>query len=351
MVTKTGIKDKGNNRRKKEVKKHGYFLLLSYGIALMVTLLLSFILPKVYKSTATIFKPTESETSLEWLKASSATKGFASSLSSNIDLFLSILRSRSMQDKTIKKFDLLEVYHLKNMEEAREELSRCAKIGISKEKMITITVCDRDPVRAAAVANFYIENLDKTIQTLNVGAAKRNRLFIEERLGRTADSLNKAEGELKDFQIKKKIAASKDVSRMSEIAGELEGKLINAKLELEILKEYAASRHPEVLKLKNRINEIQKALVRLPPTEEKLFKLLRKIRSQETVYSFLTNQLEQAKIAEAKDTPVVQVLDYAIVSDKPYRPNLKLNLGIVSLVMLSLGALFFFFDALRYLGT
>ena len=351
MATKTGIKDKGNNKRKKALKKHSYFLLVSYGIALTVTLLLSFILPKVYKSTATIFRPSESETSLEWLKASSATKGFASTLSTNIDLFLSILRSRSMQDKIIEKFDLLEVYHLKNMEEAREELSCCAKIGISKEKMITITVCDRGPVRAAAIANFYIENLDKMIQTLNIGAAKRNRLFIEERLKQTIKSLNKAEGELKDFQIKKKTVVSKDSSRMSEIAGELEGKLINAKLDLEILKEYAAGRHPEVLKLKNRINEIQKALVRLPPTEEKLSKLLRKIRSQETVYSFLTNQLEQAKIAEAKDTPVVQVLDYAIVSDNPYRPNLKLNLGIVSLVMLSLGALFFFFDALRYLGT
>ena len=156
---------------------------------------------------------------------------------------------------------------------------------------------------------------------------------------------------MKNFQVKEKTAVSRDISQMSEIAGELEGKLINAKLELEILKRYAAGRHPEVLKLKNRINEIQKALVRLPPTEEKLSKLLRKIRSQETVYSFLTNQLEQAKIAEAKDTPVVQVLDYAIVSAQPYRPNLKLNLGLVSLVMLSLGALFFFFDALRYLGT
>ncbi len=351
MATKTGIKDKGNNRRKKAFRKHWRFLLISYGIALVITLLLSFILPKVYKSTATIFRPTETQTSLEWFKASSAAKGFASTLSTNIDLFLSILRSRSMQDRIIKKFDLLKVYHLKNMEEARKELSYCAKIGISKEKMITITVRDRDPVRAAAIANFYSENLDKTIQTLNIGAAKRNRLFIEERLKRTISSLNEAEEELKDFQIKKKTAVSREISQMSKIAGELEGKLINAKLELGILKEYAASKHPEVLKLKNRINEIQKALVRLPPTEEKLSKLLRKIRSQETVYSFLTNQLEQAKIAEAKDTPVVQVLDYAIVSTQPYRPNLKLNLGLVSLVMLSLGALFFFFDALRYLGT
>jgi len=351
-MVKTGIKDKAsNNRRKKAPRKHWYFLLVSYGIALVITLLLSFILPKVYRSTATIFRPTESETSLEWLKVASATKGLASTLSTNIDLFLSILKSRSMQDKIIKRFDLLKIYRLRDMEETRKELIYCTKIGISREKMITITVCDRDPVRAAAIANFYIENLDKTIQTLKINAAKRNRLFIDERLSRTVESLNKAEEELKNFQIKEKTAVSKNISQMSEIGGELEGKLINAKLELEILKEYAASRHPEILKLKNRINEIQKALVRLPPTEEKLSKLLRKIRSQETVYDFLTNQLEQAKIAEAKDTPVVQVLDYAIVSAQPYRPNLKLNLGLVSLVVLSLGALFFFFDALRYLGT
>ncbi len=341
---------KSKDRNRKILKRHGHFLLISYGVTLTVTLLLSLILPRTYRAIATIFRPSESKASLEWLKAASATKGFVSPLSTNVELFLSILKSRSMQDEIIRKFDLLKVYRVKDMEEAREELGDYAKIGISKEKVITIAVCDRDPARAAAIANFYVENLDKTMQTLNIGAAKRNRLFVEERLKKTIESLNKAEEELKNFQVKEKMAVSKDLSQMSEIAGELEGRLIGAKVQLEILKRYARSHHPEVLKLKSEIGEIQKALAQLPASEEKLSKLLRKVKTQETIYSFLTNQLEQAKIAEAKDTPIVQVLDYAIVPDRSYRPDIKLNLGIASLVVLFLGAILSFFDVLRYFG-
>jgi len=348
-------KRKGKNSKDHKNRKvfinHSRFLLILYGVTLVITLLLSLVLPKVYQATTTVFRPSESQTSLEWLKAASTAKGFVSPLSTNVELFLSILKSRSMEDEIIRKFDLLKVYHLRDMQEAREEMKDYVKIGISREKVISIAVCDRDPTRAAAIANFYVKNLDKTIQTLNISSAKRNRLFIEERLEQTIKTLSSAEEELKNFQIKEKVAVSKDLSRLSEIAGELEGRLVSARVELEILKKYTTVSHPEVLKLKHKISEIQKALVQLPASEEKLSKLLRKVKTQETIYTFLTDQLEQAKIAETRDTPIVQVLDYAIAPDKPYRPDIELNLGRASLVVLLLGSILFFVDALQYLGT
>lgn len=334
------------------LKKHVYFILVFTAVVLLTTALVNFLMPKSYRSSTSIFRPQESQLSLEWIKAvSQVERELAPQITTNIDLFLSILKSRSMKDEIIRKFNLIQVYGAKDMDEAREILEASTRIDISKEKMIVISVRDRNAARSAAIANFYVENLDKSIKDLNIITAKRNRMFIEERLEETSKVLNNAEQKLKDFQVNNVVVVSKEGSQVAEIANELESNLLKMRVQLETMKIYATDQNPEVIGLKKKIVETEKVISELPGIENTLSKLLREVRMQERTYSLLTEQLEQAKIAEAKDTPTVQVLDPAIVPERVYRPDVKLNFGIAGIVVLSAAVILFFFDIIRFVGN
>jgi len=103
--------------------------------------------------------------------------------------------------------------------------------------------------------------------------------------------------------------------------------------------------------LRKEIQNLETTLSRLLYSEDELTGMLRELKTQEEVYKFLTAKLEEAKINEARDTPVVQVLDYAVVPHKIYRPDIKVLLIVQSIVSGVLAIIIFFLDLLRYLGS
>jgi uncharacterized protein involved in exopolysaccharide biosynthesis len=341
-------------------------------------LVVSLLLPKVYESTATLLPSLESKEGLGNLlamsQAASAAQGLGIALpgtpATPTDLFVAILKSRIMADAVIKQFDLLAYYDVKTLQEARKALERDTTIKVTKEKVIQITVESKDPKRAADIANFYVSHLDELNRTLNVSKASHNRVFIEKRLAETQMNLVKAEEALKEFQMHNKTVAVEAQSKaMIEAAATIQGQITAQEVQLQVMSTYLSQDNPEIARVRSSIEELKKqlyllesgkggkgqlpgerlhpAMVTVPGLALEYGRLMRELKVQETLYTLLTSQLEQAKLAEARDTPTVQVLDPAVPAEKKSKPSIRLNVMIAGVLALFVGIFLAFF--LEYL--
>jgi len=326
------------------IKKNRRLIILIFLVSIILAMIISLLMPKTYRATASILPPLETTKigGLETLMSAAGINSIASQVST-ADIFVGILKSNTMADEIIGKFNLQKLYQCKTRQDARKVLEKRTEIKVSKEKIISISILDRDPKMAADIANFYIFNLDRLNQNLNITAAGQMRKFIECRLEETKQILREAEEKLKSYQIGHKVLAEKDVQEAAMVTGQIQGRLIAARVELEAKKKYSTSENPDIIKLQNEVTEIEKALISIPPLETELARLIREFKTHETVYGLLIGQYEQAKIDEARDTPTVQVLDRASIPEKKYKPKISVNMAISGVMSLFLGVCVSFF--------
>lgn len=346
----------------------------------LTAMVVSFMMPKIYESTATLLPTLESKEGggLGALLAASGAGSTAQTLGIAIpgmpatptDLFVAMLKSRVMADEVIKRFNLMDLYETKTMQDTRKALESDTKITVTKEKVIKITVEAKDPQLAADIANFYVSNLDRLNRTLNVSKASQNRAFIERRLTETKGNLVKAEEALKEFQTRNKTVAVEAQSKaMIEAAAIIQGQITAQEVQLQVMSSYLSPDNPELSRVRSAIEELKKqlymiesgkggkgmlpgdrlhpAMVTVPSLALEYGRLMRELKVQETLYTLLTSQLEQAKLAEARDTPTVQVLDPAIPAEKKSKPSIRLNMMIAGVLALFVGIFLAFF--LEYL--
>jgi len=329
------------SERKNGFRSHLKFVLLFYILGFGIVYGIYWLAPKYYKASASILQPPEKQTS----------ETFLSQPITNTELFFSILTSRSIKDEIIGKFGLINAYRVRTIDRAREELDERVTIYLTKEKIIEISVLDTDAERAASIANFFIERLDNAVKVLSVTTAKQDRIFTEKQLAETENTIASLEKRLAAVKDRENLAADKELEQVSQTAGKLMQELFNKKLELQRKGEILKPDSFEITMLKKDIENLETTLSRLLHSENELRNIMRELKAQEAVYSFLTSKLEEAKITEARDTPVVQVLDNAVVPQKIYKPDIKLLLIIQAAVFGGLAVLIFFFDLLRYLGN
>ncbi|HSB44170.1 MAG TPA: Wzz/FepE/Etk N-terminal domain-containing protein, partial [Nitrospira sp.] len=252
------------SKRKKSIIA---FCSVMVGAALVVSLLL----PKIYESTATLLPQLESNTGfgLGALLGSSAAGSAAQSLGISLpgapatptDIFTAMLKSRIMADEVIRQFNLQERYEKKTMQETRLALENATRIVVSKEKVIKITVEDKDPQLAADIANFYVLNLDRLNQTLSVSKARENRKFIEQRVAETKDALVKVENALKEFQTQNRTVAIEAQSKaMIEAAATIQAQIMAQEVQLQVMGSYLSPDNPDVARVQSSINELRKQL-------------------------------------------------------------------------------------------
>lgn len=347
----------------------------------LIAMVVSFLMPKIYESTATLLPQIDSKEGggLGALLAASGAGGAAQSLGISLpgasatpmDIFAAMLKSRIMADEVIKQFDLMTVYKAQAMQDARKALEGNTKITVTKEKVIKIVVEDESPQRAADIANFYITNLDRLNRTLNVGKAGQNRAFIERRLVETQANLVKAEEALKEFQTQNKTVAVEAQSKaMIEAAAMIQGQITAQEVQFQVMGGYLSQDNPELSRIRSSIEELKKqlymlesgkggkgmlpgdrlhpAMITVPGLALDYGRLLRELKVQETLYTLLTSQYEQAKLQEARDTPTVQVLDPAVPAERKSKPSIRLNMMIAGVLALFVGMFLAFF--LEYLG-
>lgn len=328
---------------------------------LIASTLAAFLIPARYKSTARLMPPdnqsSPSSALAEVAAAASASAsglgGIASDflgLKSTSEVFVGILNSRSAQDKLIDQFDLRKLYWDRRMEDARRDLAKHTDISVDrKSEIISITVTDNDPKRAAALAQAYVEELNRLVAELSTSSARRERIFLEGRLQSVSHDLEDAEKNFSQFASKNMAIDVKEQGKaMVDAAAVLQGQLIAAESELQGLKQIYTDSNVRVRSVNARVDELKKQLEKLggkgeSSTEtsgqpsDSLYPSIRKLPLlgvtyadlyrrtviQEAVLETLTKEYEMAKVEEAKEIPTVKVLDAANVPDeKSFPPRL-----------------------------
>jgi len=339
-----------------------------------------FIMTKIYESKASILAPKESGGGGAGLAAALAASGAGQFLGglmpgggSNRDVFVAILKSRTMAQDLVDRFNLKGYYKAKYTEEAIQGIQNATDISVSKEGVISVKVEDKDPKLAADIANAYVTNLDRLFAKLGTTDASRQRAFIAERLDKTEKALRQAEEALRRFQENNKAIVMQEQAKGAiEEAAKVKGQIVAAEAQLEFMRTFSTESNPQVLAQKRQLEELKRQLgqmqygrgMDLPPESTnpgqprrefhvpftkvpelgmELVRLTRDVKVQETVYNLLTAQYEQAKIAEARDTPTVQVLDKAVPAERKSKPKTTLNMAIAGALSLFVGIFLAFF--------
>jgi tyrosine-protein kinase Etk/Wzc len=368
------------------VRQHVRLIVLLCVIAVLATMGYSLWLPKVFESTATVLIPDERGGRNLGLATALAASGIVPSIpglsipsmTPQRDIFVGILRSRTMAQDVVERFQLQQRYEAMYLGDAIKRLLRATTVALSKEGIISVKVEDTDPQLAADIANFYVANLDQMLARIATIEASKQRVFVAVRLTETERELRRAEEVLRQFQEKNKVIALQEQARgVVETAAQLKGEIMASEVQLEVMRKFATDANADVIKLRRRIEEMKRHLAQMQygqgwllPAENRnpgeprseihipfaqmpelgleLARLMRDVKVQETVYTLLTQQLEQAKIAEARDMPTVQTLDQAVPADRKSKPKIKLNMAIAGITSLLAGLLLAFF--LEYLA-
>src|SRR5712691_3884300 len=236
--------------------------------------LVAFLLPKKFESTTQLMPPDSQSTSgMAMLAALTAKTGsgvgaFAGDLlgiKSSGALFIGILRSSTVEDRLVERFGLKKVYGARLEEAASRILAENTAISEDRKSgIITITVTDREPRRAAAMAHAYVEELDRLVAELSTSSAHRERVFLEERLTAVKQELDQASKEFSQFASKNITIDIKEQGKaMVDAAATLMGELIAAESELKGLEQIYTSNNVRVRSVQARITELRKQLEKM----------------------------------------------------------------------------------------
>lgn len=339
---------------------------MNFLVAGVLTFIIALFLPKWYTSSATLFPP-EKDTGGLGLASSLLSGGLSSLISGSgmslpafatlSDVYASILKSRVVAEDVIDEYNLQEVYGIKSREKTLEALAAHFNVTVEPDGMIRIYCEDKDPERAAAMVGTFVEALNRINAESRSSKASETRKFVEERLDQTKIDLVAAEEDFKKFQEQNHTVSLPDqVSAMITSMAQLKSEQVVAEVELGVLKRTFLPSHTQVKQQEAKIEEIKKQIsllekgspgisagdpLSIPFSEApglglQLVRLTRNLKIQETIFELLTEQYEQAKIQENRDTPTVQLLDPPAVPEhksSPKRAIMALMAGILSLLL------------------
>lgn len=325
------------------VAKRKRLIILTTLAVFAVSIVVSVLLPKVYRSTARILPPQQDQSALTAMVGMmgggmASLAGDLMGKPSSADLYVGMLSSEAVSDVIIDRFKLMEVYDDDTRIDTYKDLKKKVDFTAGKKDgIISITVEDEEPKRAADMANAYVDELGNMLVRLNMSDAGQSKSFAEERLAKSKLDLANAEEHLKNFQSKNKAL---DVGQQAR--GAIEGIAgVNAQLAAEEVK-LAALQHSltnsssEVKNQKAVIAGLKSQISRLEGTAEggaipnvgavpglgqEYVRIMREYKIQETLVELLTKQYEMAKLSEAKNISGVQVVQMARVPDKKAKPK------------------------------
>jgi len=354
------------------------FLLRAVLCGVVGATLVAFLIPSRYKSTVRLMPP-DNRSGLALAAVSLSGRGGALGsslvgdlgsdllgLRSTSDLFVGILKSRTVEDHLIAQFDLKHVYWTRRIEDARKELEDHTDISVErKSQIVVVKVTDNDRYRAAAMARLYIDELNHAVTEVSTSSARQERIFLERRLQEVKADLESAEKDFSQYASKNTTIDVREQGKaMVEAAATLQGQLIAAQSRLQEMRQIYTSNNVRVRGLQARVAELQNQLNKVGgmgdglsspsgkdsesiyPSIRKLpllgvqwADLYRRVRVQEVVFETLTQQYELARVEEAKEVPTVKVLDSPDVPEKQSWPprGLIIASGILFSILVAVG--------------
>ena len=363
--------------------QHRGVIVRATAIGALVSLVLVFVIPKRYESTARIMPPESSGSSAALFAALAGRGGseFGSlgSIAASLlgvrttgPLFVDLLRSGTVSNDLIERFQLQKVYGKRYKVDTAKKLARRTAIAEDKKSgVISITVEDSDPQRARDMAQAYLDDLNLLVNRTNTSSARQERAFIERRLQGAESELERAQRDLSEFSSTHTTIDIKEQTRATvDAAAKLQAQAIVEQTELDSLRQIYGDENIRVRAARARIGGLKSQLQALGGTSEPLqadgnisadnsgplsrigaeypplrqlprlavpyADIYRHVRVQEAVYEMLTQQYEIARIQEAKDVPVIRVIDApGIPEKKSFPPRTVLCLVLTLLTMLA----------------
>jgi uncharacterized protein involved in exopolysaccharide biosynthesis len=337
-------------------RKSFLFRFVSFVLALSAATV--FVLPKEYTAIATIMPPQQNPSialsaSANQFGPLAALMGKDLGLRNPTDVYIAMLRSRTIEDALVDRFSLMGVYKKKLRVDARQRLEDHTEVAMGKGSTISILVRDRDPQRAADLANAYVDELEKITKTLNVTEAGKRRLFFEREVKMAGDDLASAEAALKQTQEKTGLIMLDGQSRaMIEALTALRAQVAAKEVEVRSMRSFATSENPDLVRAEQELLGLREQeskmelgrgkrsiadvpIENVPSAGLEYVRKFREVKYREALFDLLAKQYEAAKIDEARDSLIVQELDKAVRPEKhswPKRALLIAAAGILALM-------------------
>ncbi len=286
-------------------------------------------------------------------------------IKSQSDLYVGLLKSETVEDGMIRRFNLMEQYHAKLMSGARGALEGAVKIdGTGKDGLIRISVTDKSPERAAELANGYVDQYRQLSASLAIGEAAQRRVFLEQQLQQAKNALATAEEDLKrSQQTSGMIQLDSQARALIESVASLRAQISAKDVPVQAMRTYAGAGNPDLMLQQQELDTLHAQLAklgakpngdaasddlivsqgRLPQAGLDYVRKTREVKYQETLFEILARQFEAARLDEAREGSMVQVVDRAYPPDKkswPPRALFLLGGGVLGTLLSSLWIVF-----------
>lgn len=320
-------------------RRRRLLILFPFTVA-VVAALLSMLLPNIYVASTKILPPQQPQSGASALLAQlggvAAAAGAGGGPKNPSDLYIGMLRSRTIGDRLIQRFELDKVYGAPRREVTRALLAQNTAAASGKEGLIAIEVEDRDPKRAAALANAYTEELIKLTSGLALTGATQRRLFFERQLAQSKDNLANAEATLKGaLNVGGVVSVEGESRAIVETVARLRAQIAAKAIELDAMRAFVTNNNPDYKRSEQALRSMREELNRMEngrpdgaaPAGARAagglenIKVLREVHYHQMLYELLAKQYEAARLEEAKESSIIQVLDPAVVPERHAKPK------------------------------
>ncbi len=321
------------------------------GVVALASIVISLLLPRRYTASVVLLPPQQNSslgtalaTQVGSLGSMAALAGGTLGLKNPNEMFVGMLRSRTVEDGMVQHYNLMTEYRSRYPSDARRRLEHYVTIdGNGRDGFIHISVEDRNPNRAAELANGYVEQFRTLSEHLAITEASQRRLFFEKQLEQAKDNLATAEEALKQTQQTTGLIQLDSQARaLIESAAALRAQITAKEVQIQAMQTYATSENAQVLEAEKELDGLRAGLAelggsgedneaslivprgRVPQAGLEYVRRLRDVKYYETIFEILARQFEFAKLDEAKQGALIQVVDMAIPPDKASFPRRSL---------------------------
>lgn len=336
----------------------------------LLAIVTSLLLPLQYAATSTILPPQQSSSmgALASQLGSMGGAGMAALAGSSLgiknpnDMLVALMKSRSVEDSMVQRFGLVQEYHARNLSQARKAFeSNVIVDGSGKDGLIRVTVKDRNPKRAEELTNGYVDQFRNLSAHLAITEASQRRLFYEQQLEDAKNNLANAEEAMKRTEQQTGVIQPESQARaLIESAASLRGQITAKEVQIQSLKTFATDQNAQLVQAEQELEGLRTQLGRLAGAENdpealimprgrvpqagmEYIRKLRDVKYYETIFEILARQYEMAKLDEAKQGALIQVVDRAVVPEErssPHRTYIVLGGMVLGLLFGALTALF-----------
>ena len=348
------------------IAKHNRFIIKFTLLVVILATAYTLQQTSIYTANAVILPPQQAQSAssmiLSKLGGLGSLAGGQVGAKSQNDLQIGMLKSRAVADIIITRFHLQQKFKAKNMEATRASLDGGAKFTSRKDGFIILEYSDKDPQFAATIANAYVDALDQLNTILAITEASRKRLFFEKQLKGTAKDLAAAEVALKQTQERTgMIQLDKQGAAIIDAVTNVRAQIAAKEVELAAMGSFATPQNPDYLQIQHIIIGLRAQLAKverdhvagqgdvmvptgkLPETGLEFLRKMRELKYQETLFEMLSQQFELAKIDEAKEAALIQVVDKAEVPERRSSPKRAQTVVFASMMAFFIGILLAFF--------